>query len=61
LYIDMFDVDVFAMGDDWRGKFDVLKEQFPNLKTMYFPRGKTSSSKIKEDLWKLYQEKQNIK
>ncbi|WP_259761465.1 glycerol-3-phosphate cytidylyltransferase [Lactococcus lactis] len=61
LYIDMFDVDVFAMGDDWRGKFDVLKEQFPNLKIMYFPRGKTSSSKIKEDLWKLYQEKQNIK
>jgi len=59
LYIDMFDVDVFAMGDDWRGKFDTLKEQFPNLKTMYFPRGKTSSSKIKEDLWKLYQEKKN--
>ncbi len=53
LYIDMFDVDIFAMGDDWKGKFDSLKEQFPDLKVMYFPRGKTSSSKIKEELGKL--------
>lgn len=50
LYIDMFDVDIFAMGDDWKGKFDFLKEQFPELKIMYFPRGNTSSSKIKADL-----------
>ncbi|MFC4653059.1 glycerol-3-phosphate cytidylyltransferase [Lactococcus nasutitermitis] len=53
LYIDMFGVDIFAMGDDWKGKFDFLKEQFPELKIMYFPRGKTSSSKIKEELGKL--------
>lgn len=53
LYIDMFDIDIFAMGDDWKGKFDSLKEQFPELKVMYFPRGKTSSSKIKEELGKL--------
>ena len=57
LYIDMFDVDIFAMGDDWRGKFDFLKEDFPNLKIMYFPRGKTSSSKIKEALGQIYEEK----
>lgn len=57
LYIDMFDVDIFAMGDDWRGKFDFLKEDFPNLKIMYFPRGKTSSSKIKEELGQIYEEK----
>lgn len=50
LYIDMFDVDIFAMGDDWKGKFDFLKEEFPNMKVMYFPRGSTSSSKIKKDL-----------
>jgi hypothetical protein len=25
---------------------------------MYFPRGKTSSSKIKKDLWEMYQEKE---
>ena len=57
LYIDMFDVDIFAMGDDGRGKFDFLKEDFPNLKIMYFPRGKTSSSKIKEELGQIYEEK----
>ena len=57
LYIDMFDVDIFAMGDDWRGEFDFLKEEFPSLKIMYFPRGKTSSSKIKKDLGKIYEEK----
>ncbi|MFV0556614.1 MAG: glycerol-3-phosphate cytidylyltransferase [Lactovum sp.] len=50
LYIDMFDIDIFAMGDDWQGKFDHLKEQFPNLKIMYFPRGKKSSTQIKKDL-----------
>lgn len=50
LYIDMFDVDIFAMGDDWRGKFDFLKDEFPHLKIMYFPRGKISSSKVKEEL-----------
>ncbi len=54
LYIDMFEVDIFAMGDDWQGKFDFLKEQFPELKIMYFPRGKTSSSSIKQDLGKIY-------
>jgi glycerol-3-phosphate cytidylyltransferase len=57
LYIDMFDVDIFAMGDDWRGKFDFLKEEFPSLKTMYFPRGNTSSSKIKKDLGEMFQDK----
>lgn len=54
LYIDMFDVDIFAMGDDWKGKFDFLKDEFPNLNIMYFPRGKTSSTSIKKDLGKLY-------
>ena len=58
LYIDMFDVDIFAMGDDWRGKFDFLKEQFPNLKTLYFPRGKSSSTQIKRDIALQYLEDQ---
>lgn len=53
LYVDMFDVNIFAMGDDWRGKFDSLKTIFPKLKVMYFPRGATSSSKIKNDLSKI--------
>ena len=46
------DVDIFVMGDDWKGKFDFLKEEFPNLKIMYFPRGKVSSSNIKKGNWK---------
>jgi glycerol-3-phosphate cytidylyltransferase len=60
LYIDMFGVNIFAMGDDWRGKFDSLKTIFPNLKVMYFPRGKTSSSKIKHDLAKNEKETHEI-
>jgi glycerol-3-phosphate cytidylyltransferase len=54
LYIDMFDVDIFAMGDGWRGKFDSLKDDFPNLKVMYFPRGQTSSSQLKSDIAEHY-------
>uniref|UniRef100_A0AAC9R426 Glycerol-3-phosphate cytidylyltransferase n=2 Tax=Lactococcus lactis TaxID=1358 RepID=A0AAC9R426_LACLL len=54
LYIDMFDIDIFAMGDDWKGKFDKLKDEFPGLKVMYFPRGKTSSSKIKKEIGESY-------
>lgn len=41
-------------GDDWKGKFDFLKEEFPNLKIMYFPRGKISSSNIKQEIGRLY-------
>ncbi|MEY8457832.1 glycerol-3-phosphate cytidylyltransferase [Lactococcus ileimucosae] len=43
-------VDRFAMGEDWYGKLALLKEDFPELKIMYFPRGKRSSSQIKKDL-----------
>jgi glycerol-3-phosphate cytidylyltransferase len=50
LYIDMFGIDIFAMGSDWKGKFDSLKEKFPDLKIMYFPRGATSTTQIKTDI-----------
>lgn len=50
MYIDMLDIDIFAMGDDWRGKFDGLKLEFPDLKVMYFPRGNTSTTQIKRDI-----------
>ena len=56
MYVDMFDVNIFAMGDDWPGKFDDLKTIFPDLKVMYFPRGKTSSQKVKKDLAKIEKE-----
>lgn len=33
------------------------KEEFPNLKIMYFPRGKVSSTNIKKEIGKLYSTK----
>ena len=41
-------VDVFVMGDDWKGKFDFLKEY---CEVVYLPRTKgISSSQIRGDL-----------
>ena len=42
-------VDIFVMGDDWKGKFDFLKEE--GCEVVYLPRTpEISSSQIKEDL-----------
>lgn len=42
------DVDVFVMGDDWKGKFDFLED---HCKVVYLPRTiGISTSQIKEDL-----------
>jgi glycerol-3-phosphate cytidylyltransferase len=42
------DIDVFVMGDDWKGKFDFLKEY---CEVVYLPRTiGISTSKIKNDL-----------
>ncbi|MGG0888363.1 glycerol-3-phosphate cytidylyltransferase [Cytobacillus horneckiae] len=41
-------IDVFVMGDDWKGKFDFLKEY---CEVIYLPRTVgISTSQIKEDL-----------
>lgn len=37
------DVDVFVMGDDWKGKFDHLKE---HCEVVYLPRTETISSTL---------------
>ena len=43
-----FKVDTFVMGDDWRGKFDFLKE---HCEVVYLERTpEISTTKIKEDL-----------
>ena len=43
-----FRVDVFCMGDDWRGRFDFLREY---CHVVYFDRTpEISTSKIKDDL-----------
>ena len=42
-------VDVFVMGDDWKGKFDYLKDY---CEVIYLPRTEgISTTKIKKDLF----------
>jgi len=43
-----FKIDTFVMGDDWKGKFDYLKDY---CQVVYLPRTpEISTTKIKEDL-----------
>ena len=44
-----YHIDTFVMGDDWKGKFDFLREE--GVKVVYLPRTpEISSSQIKKDL-----------
>jgi glycerol-3-phosphate cytidylyltransferase len=46
--IQMYHIDTFVMGDDWKGKFDFLKEY---CQVKYLPRTpEISSTQIKKDL-----------
>ncbi len=46
--ISLYHIDTFVMGDDWKGKFDELKEL---CNVIYLPRTpEISTTKIKEDL-----------
>ena len=46
--IQLYQVDIFAIGDDWEGKFDFMKEY---CEVMYFPRtAMVSTTQIKADL-----------
>lgn len=48
--IKEFKIDIFVMGDDWKGKFDFLKEY---CDVVYLPRTpEISTTKIKEDISK---------
>ncbi len=48
--IKEYKVDIFVMGEDWKGKFDFLQEF---CKVVYLPRTpEVSTSKIKKDLSK---------
>lgn len=48
--IQEFKADIFVMGDDWKGKFDYLKEY---CQVVYLPRTpEISSTQIKQDLKK---------
>lgn len=45
-----YHIDTFVMGDDWKGKFDFLKEE--GVDVVYLPRTpEISSSQIKKDLY----------
>lgn len=47
--IHKYNVDIFVMGDDWKGKFDFLAEE--GAEVVYLTRTpEISSSQIKEDL-----------
>lgn len=47
--IQKYNVDIFVIGDDWKGKFDYL-EDF-GIEVVYLPRTKEiSTTKIKKDL-----------
>lgn len=47
----LYHVDVFVMGDDWKGKFDFLEEE--GVEVVYLPRTpEISTTQIKEDLFK---------
>ena len=44
-----YDVDIFVIGDDWRGEFDYLEEE--GVKVVYLERTpEISTTQIKEDL-----------
>lgn len=46
--IRQYGVDTFVMGDDWKGKFDFLKEY---CEVVYLPRTEgISSARVKKDL-----------
>ena len=46
--VKKYDIDVFVMGDDWRGKFDFLKDY---CEVVYLPRTpEISTTQIKADL-----------
>jgi glycerol-3-phosphate cytidylyltransferase len=46
--IKKYDIDIFAIGEDWQGKFDFLKEY---CEVIYLPRTKDiSTTKLKKSL-----------
>ena len=49
--VHLYQADVFVMGDDWKGKFDFLKDE--GVEVIYLPRTpEISTTQIKQDLHK---------
>ena len=54
-----YHVDTFVMGDDWKGKFDYLKEE--GIDVVYLERTpEISTTQIKQELKGEYKKKDNI-
>ena len=50
--IQLYQIDIFSIGSDWRGKFDFLKK---HCQVVYLERtAEISTSKIKDDIKKGY-------
>lgn len=48
--VQLYKADIFVMGDDWKGKFDFLKDY---CEVIYLPRtSEVSTTQIKKDLGK---------
>lgn len=48
--IKLYQIDTFVMGDDWKGKFDNLRDE-TDAEVIYLPRTpEISTTKIKKDL-----------
>ena len=46
--VKKYNIDIFAMGDDWKGKFDFLKDY---CKVVYLPRTQNiSTTELKKEL-----------
>ncbi len=49
--VHLYQADIFVMGDDWKGKFDFLKDE--GVEVVYLPRTpEISTTQIKQDLHK---------
>lgn len=47
--VHKYDIDIFVIGDDWRGKFDFLRNE--GVEVVYLPRTpEISTTRIKGDL-----------
>lgn len=52
--VDSLNFDIFVVGDDWKGKYDYLRDM--GVDVFYFPYGKgISSTELKERIYENYE------
>jgi choline-phosphate cytidylyltransferase/glycerol-3-phosphate cytidylyltransferase len=51
--VENLNIDIFVIGDDWKGKYDYLKDQ--GVQVFYFPYGAgVSSTNLKKKIYDQY-------